>query len=186
MRNHIIFFFLLTFGTQAFSQQYILLTDKSAGDWTGYAEVGGFTQSGTLVPESGFIEVNNGNITSGEIIFDLRKLSHGDKTLEKHLKEKDFFFVRKFPNAIFEISGMDGDMVTGKLTIRGISRDVSFDFGSITKDNILIVEGKASIDRTLFDIKYNSTSYFQDLGSYAIKNEFDLQFKLVFDSNKEN
>ncbi len=36
------------------------------------------------------------------------------------------------------------------------------------------------LDRTKFDIKYNSSSYFQDLGNYAIKNDFDLEYELFF------
>jgi len=45
----------------------------------------------------------------------------------------------------------------------------------------LRAKGKMTIDRTLYNIKYNSSSYFQDLGNYAIKNEFELKFELIFE-----
>ena len=71
--------------------------------------------------------------------------------------------------------------MTADLTIRGITKTVSFDVENKEDQGVFTAVGMISIDRTKFDIKYNSSSFFQDLGNYAIKNEFDLRFELVFE-----
>jgi polyisoprenoid-binding protein YceI len=43
----------------------------------------------------------------------------------------------------------------------------------------LRVTGTATLDRTQFGINYNSSSFFQNLGNYAIRNEFTLSFEVV-------
>ncbi len=39
---------------------------------------------------------------------------------------------------------------------------------------------KLTIDRTKYDIRYRSDSFFDNLGDIAINNDFDLNIKLKF------
>lgn len=186
MKNYILSIVLLLISNAICAQDYTLIVDKSNATWTGYGEVGGFYQTGTLAPESSQISIQDGIIESGELIFNLRNLKHEDKNLENHLKAKDFFHTKKYPRATFRILRQEGSKIIGNLNIRGITKEVAINFGTKSINDLLLIEGKAEIDRTAFEIKYNSSSYFQDLGSYAIKNNFDLEFKLYYQQEEEN
>ena len=43
----------------------------------------------------------------------------------------------------------------------------------------LRLRGTATLDRTQFGINYNSTAFFRNLGSYAIRNDFQVVFEVV-------
>lgn len=163
------------------AQEFRLNAEKSTAKWTGYGELGGFKQEGSIDLKSGQLSVEEGRIQEGIIIYDAKSIDHENKELRKHLRARDFFFVKKYPEISFEITSIYKDKVFGKLSIRDITLEETFTFAKIEKEAILIFEGRARIDRTKYDIKYNSSSYFQDLGNYAIKNEFDLNFRLVFE-----
>lgn len=152
---------------------------KSSIVWTGYAEAGNYSPSGTIAVKSGRLSVRNGSIKSGTITIDMTTLKHENNDLEKHLKDSDFFHCEKFPIASFTASTMKGTILSGKLTIKGITKLVSFPVQVNQKDGVFFIRGNLKIDRTLFNIKYNSSSFFQDLGSYAIKNEFLLAISIV-------
>ena len=64
--------------------------------------------------------------------------------------------------------------------IRGKKQIISVPVKFQKQAENLIVAGTIVLDRTKFDIKYNSSSYFQDLGNYAIKNDFDLDYEFLF------
>lgn len=166
------------------AQNFNLIADSSKVYWTGYGELGAFEQTGTIKPLSGFAILENGQLWSGEIIFDMTTISNEDKGLEKHLKDKDFFYVQKFPKATYQIEKVFPLEISGTLTLRGISQKITFSCDWQQNQDQLLVKGNATIDRTKFDIKYNSSSYFQDLGNYAIKNEFDINFEIVFQKDQ--
>jgi hypothetical protein len=48
------------------------------------------------------------------------------------------------------------------------------------KDNMVTLKGKLIVDRTKFDIKYGSGSFFDNLGDKAIDNDFTLDLNLQF------
>ena len=79
------------------------------------------------------------------------------------------------------MSSFEDGVVKGKITIRGITKDITCPVKLEKSESKIVASGKLVVDRTKFDIKYNSSSYFQDLGSYAIKNDFLLTFELTFD-----
>jgi polyisoprenoid-binding protein YceI len=101
--------------------------------------------------------------------------------LEGHLKSDDFFGVEKYPTATLvftdvKTSGKNAYDVTGDLTIKGKTNPVSF------KISIYGSKATASIkvDRTKYDVKYGSASFFDGLKDKAIYDEFDLVSDLVF------
>ena len=166
--------------SNSFGQTYSLGKNSNVINWKGYGEVGGFTQEGTISIKSSTLTVDKNGLYSGEVIIDMKSISNKDKTLVKHLKNTDFFDVKKFPTAKMSFSQTEGGSVSGELNIKGVSGNLSF-IPSIKKvGDQIMVTGKATIDRTYYGIKYNSSSYFQDLGSYAIKNDFDIAFQLVY------
>jgi len=66
--------------------------------------------------------------------------------------------------------------VTADLTIKGITVPVTFD--------LALGDGTArtsfKINRTKYDIKYGSGSFFDNLGDKAIDDEFELNVNLVY------
>ena len=180
MRQITILIGLLFITLDSNAQKYTLLPASSTITWTGYGEVGNFSQSGALKCKEGSFQLDSGIITEGTLMFDMKSIQHSDRKLEKHLKADDFFYIKKYPKASFQINSATDTKVTGILTMHGLSNEVSMDTKMQIEGDSIIITGSLSIDRTKYDIKYNSSSYFQDLGSYAIKNEFDLAVSLVF------
>ena len=132
--------------------------------------------------------MKDGKIVRGKFTVDMTsievtdlKAGEGKEKLEGHLKADDFFGVEKFATA-----SMNFKMVTPKangvysvvadLTIKGITKPVNFDL--TVKDNN--ATAKVVVDRTKYDIKYGSGSFFDNLGDKVISDNFDLTVSLQF------
>jgi polyisoprenoid-binding protein YceI len=108
------------------------------------------------------------------------------------LKAEDFFNTVAFPDAMFEVTsvqvakGNNGTThnVTGNMTIKGITKTLSFPAKITGGGNQVFVEGSLGVDRTQFDVRYGSTAFFDNLGNKAIDNIFNLTIKLVGDLKK--
>ena len=155
--------------------KYNVDTKLSKIKWTGHAEVGTYAPSGTISIKSGLVSSKDEKITSGNLIIDMSTITHENKELEGHLKNEDFFDIKKFPTANFQLQSIAGNKVLGKLTIKGITKPIIFLIETNLENGKLKLVANLKIDRTKFNIKYNSTSFFQDLGNFAIKNDFDLE-----------
>jgi polyisoprenoid-binding protein YceI len=181
MKTLLSFFLLgLIFWKVSDQNTYRVDTGASSLQWTGHAQVGAYSPTGTLKVKSGSISINKGQlITDAELLVDMNSLDTKNDEMKKHLKGKDFFDVARYPEAKFQFKTMAGKNVIGTITIKGISLTTNFPFKYQVKGDSVFIKANIVIDRTKYGIKYNSTSYFQDLGSYAIKNEFDLSVNLV-------
>ena len=69
-------------------------------------------------------------------------------------------------------------LFSGILTIKGISNPLSFPIQIKNTDSMMEISGLAEVDRTLYDVKYGSASFFDSLGDKAINNLFELNFEL--------
>ena len=100
--------------------------------------------------------------------------------LEKHLRSDDFFGVKQYPIATMVITAVeknsDGYNVTGDFTIKGQTHPVIFPMS--IDGNMAIA--KVKIDRSKYNVRYGSDSFFDNLGNRAIYNEFDLNVELIF------
>lgn len=150
---------------------------------------------GKITISKGSIINNHNTITGGTIEFDMNSITCSDLTdkgyndkLIGHLKADDFFGVEKNPTAKFEITkvaltpslvaGNDYD-VTGKLTIKGITNEITFPAKIKMDAKTMVVIAKINVNRTKFDIKYGSASFFESLGDKAIDDNFELNINLV-------
>lgn len=153
--------------------------------WKGYKVTG--SHQGTIAIKSGHLNFDKDILTGGSFEIDMSTITVTDLEgeykgkLEGHLKSDDFFGVEKFPTAtlIFtkvKSNGKNSYNVTGDITIKGKTESVTF--------NVSIYGNKASvslkIDRTKFDVRYGSTSFFDGLKDKAIYDEFDLIADLEF------
>ncbi len=168
---------------------YKVDVSKSKIEWIGRKITG--QHAGELRLASGILNSNGNSLAGGNFVIDMSSISNTDldkKSAQKllgHLKSDDFFSIEKNPTAKFEISnvksvGVDKVTITGKLTIKGISNDVSFPASVKQKGNILVaVANGVRVDRTKFDIKYGSSSFITGIGDKAIDDEFELNINLV-------
>ncbi len=157
---------------------------KSTISWTGYGEVGGYSLTGNIKLKNYDIQLQGDTLKTAAITIDMASISHENKDLEKHLKDKDFFDVTKFPTATFETEKIEYTSAstataTGNLTIKGVTKQIQIPLKIENEAGNKILTTKMSIDRTIYGIKYNSKSFFGDLGDKAIKNKFDLAFEII-------
>ena len=66
--------------------------------------------------------------------------------------------------------------VTGDLTIKGKTESIKFELNVAGNTATAALK----VNRTKYDIKYGSGSFFSDLGDKTISDDFDLTVKLAF------
>lgn len=160
-------------------------TSESKIVWKGYKVTG--SHEGTIILKSGSLSFNEDKLIGGEFVMDMTSLNVTDLEgeykgkLEGHLKSDDFFGIENYPSAslVFtdvKATGKNSYSVTGDLTIKGKSNPITF--------SISIYGNKATaslkVDRTKYDVKYGSASFFDGLKDKAIYDEFDLVTDLQF------
>ena len=198
MKKHT--FSLLAIATVVLCSSFIFLREaaapvykvdsaKSTLKWTGKKVTGEHT--GTIKISTGTLTVDKNVITAGSFDIDLTTITSTDITdpstnakLIGHLKADDFFSVAKFPKATFVITsvkskGKDLYDVTGNLTIKGITNPVAFPATIKAEAGKVTATATILVDRTKYDIKFRSASFFSDLGDKAIDNDFALDLNLV-------
>ncbi len=178
-----IFLFVIAFTLSA-QKSEINLT-KSTVNWTGN-KIGGSHNGGISIKE-GFLEIKKGVIVSGKVVIDMNTITNDDikndgakQKLIGHLKSDDFFGVEKFPTSSFTVNKpaklKNGKAtLTGVLTIKGKTETISFDI--VQTGNVYTAQLK--VDRSKFDVRYGSNSFFDNLGDKAISDIFILDIKIV-------
>ena len=158
---------------------------KSSINWVGKKVTG--QHSGTVNLKDGQLVFKGKKLVGGTFNVDMTSLTSTDLTgeylgkLNGHLKSEDFFGTEKFPTAtlVFKkatIKAPNVYTVTGDLTIKGITKPITFDLA--TTKNTAATTFK--VDRTKYDIKYNSASIFSAIGDKAISDDFELNVALKF------
>lgn len=165
---------------------------KSTVKWLGKKVTG--QHEGTIAVKGGSIELEKNNLKGGSIEIDMTTIKNTDlkdaeynKKLTDHLNSDDFFSTAKNPVAtlkIKEAKELKGNKeatheVTGDLTIKGITHPVTFPAKVEIKDGIAAAQGKITIDRTQYEIKYGSGKFFQNLGDKMINDTFELTFEVM-------
>jgi len=152
--------------------------------WKGYKPTGSHT--GTILLQSGTIEMQDNKIKSGSFVADMSSIkdADGSEKLEGHLKSADFFEIEVFPTSKFEVTKMhhmDGKThVTGNLTIKDVTKEITFEAAVVVKGNtVTLTSGTFQVNRADYNIKYKSQSFFNDLKEKFINDEFDLQVTIV-------
>ena len=159
-------------------------TATSTAVWTG-KKFGG-SHTGTIQLKSGQLEFKEEKLTGGNFIIDMSSLDVTDLEgemkgkLEGHLKSDDFFSTQSFPEATLVFTSVenleDYYKVTANLNIKGNSNPITFD--------LLVNDTSASttlnIDRSKYDVKYGSKSFFKGLGDNFIYDNFEVAVVLKF------
>ena len=168
---------------------YKVDTQNSVVVWTGYKVTGKHT--GTVKIKNGTLTTDSGMLTGGSFEIDMNSLNCTDLEgeyagkLVGHLKSDDFLGAAAYPTASFVITkaipqDTKGNYkILGNLTIKGTTKEVKF-FANVAEANGMVnASGKITIDRSEFNMKYGSGSFFDGLGDKTIYDEFDLQISLA-------
>ena len=75
--------------------------------------------------------------------------------LTNHLKSPDFFEVRKYPTAKFESTKIEGGSITGKLTLHGVTKEISFHATVEVTEAGLKLKAEFTIDRSEYGMTYD-------------------------------
>ena len=186
MKINFITFLILILSNNIYAQEMILDEKNSSLKWTG-KEITTKTHFGSLRFKEGILNLKNDVLSSGKFVVDMttidcEDLSGSSKTnLESHLKSDDFFSVNKYPEAILTIekskkkaNGMF--TATGKILIKGISQNITFDIYLNDKNG----NAKLTFDRSKHDVSFRSGSFFQNLGDKLIYDDIEIEAQLNF------
>lgn len=152
--------------------------------WKGYKVTGSHT--GNINLKSGNLIFDGDKLTGGEFVVDMATListdlsGGGKQKLEGHLHSGDFFATKANPTSTMvftnvKSSGKNSYEVTGDLTIKGITKPVTFDISVYGSKAVATLK----IDRTNYDMKFGSGSFFENLGDKTVYDDFELVVDLV-------
>jgi polyisoprenoid-binding protein YceI len=194
MKKLVLLFAIATFLGFAFTNpneavSYEIDNVKSTVVWKGYKVTG--SQTGTIALKNGELIFKKGNLESGKFEIDMSSITvaglsgENKSKLEGHLKSPDFFGVAKNPTATFKTTSVkvgnepNSYNVVGNLTIKNITKEISFVANVDASKAPIETTALLKIDRSKFNVRYGSNSFFDNLGDKAIYDEFDLEVKLL-------
>ncbi len=174
-------------GSDKVAETLSVSVDNSTVKWVG-SKVGG-SHNGTISLSEGNIIMEEGILTGGSFVIDMTSISNDDlkggskEKLEGHLKSDDFFGVEKYPTAKFEITsaipqGSGKYKVIGNITIKGTTKEIKFPATVEKVGEGYTANADITIDRSEFDVRYGSGSFFDGLGDKVIYDDFQLSVSL--------
>ena len=158
--------------------------------WTGYKVTG--QHFGKVMLKSGSLEFEGDNLIGGAFEMDMTSITvedltgEGAKKLGGHLKSDDFFGVAAHPTSKFVITkvvsrGTPGAYkIIGNLNLKAATKELRFNADIKTIEGKQTAVAKIKLDRSEYDIRYGSGSFFDNLGDKTIYDEFDLEINLVY------
>lgn len=105
---------------------------------------------------------------------------------DNHLRSADFFDVANHPEITFQSTAIsmmdDGYVVTGDLTIRGMTKEIELPITitgpvEIRGNNVIGVSGRATIDRHDFGVSWSRSL---DNGGLVVANEVEIEIDAEF------
>jgi polyisoprenoid-binding protein YceI len=178
----------VSLSTAVFAGSQKVDASKSTVKWLGKKVTG--EHYGTISVKEGSLEVANGKVTGGKVVIDMQSIVSEDlkdagynAKLVGHLKSDDFFSVASFPTAELVVTKVESNgnshTFSGNLTIKGITNPATFTATSSKDGKSIVYKGALTVDRSKYNVKYGSKSFFDNLGDKVIYDEFTLDFSLV-------
>lgn len=134
----------------------------------------------------GTLKLNGANPeeSSAEITIDASSVDTSNQQRDDHLRSGDFFANDEFPSITFKTTKIEGDgeeyQITGDLTIRGITKSVTFDaeilgYGLDGGGNTRVgFEGSAVVNRQDWNINWNMAL---EAGGVMVSDKVTLEFE---------
>jgi len=183
--------------------KYKISLDESVMDWEGYKPTG--QHHGTVNISTGKLKMKDGQLVGGKFKFDMNSITVLDLTdpgmngkLTGHLKSEDFFEVENYPEAMFEITGIEaidgttidkskerGDIVpthaiTGNLTMKDITKSITINAKVDLMDDMLMAESNMFfLDRTEWNVMFKSQKLGAKFKDDFINDEMGIRLKIL-------
>ena len=184
--------------TPASGNAYKADLNQSTVDWTGTKPTGRHT--GQFKLQDGSIMADATGITGGEFVIDINSMritdadTEGTSKLRGHLLSSDFFHADSadYKTAKFQITavkaGTDttGDKkilmkdathtITGNLTLKGVSKSVTFPARVAMTDASITTDADFNIDRSQWNMSYGAD---KSLGNKMINSDVNIKLHIV-------
>jgi hypothetical protein len=151
---------------------------------------------GTIGLAAGEIYVIDNKLVGGNIIMDMQEIvvldiqdPNSNARLTGHLKSDDFFSSETHPEAFFEMADIEpienaGEnepnyTIRGNLTIKDITHGIAFPAFVDINENTLRAMAEFDLDRTLWDVRFRSGRFFENLGDNLIHDQFTISLDVV-------
>ena len=137
--------------------------EGSSVEWTGRKVTGKHDGGFKKFSGSVTLDKDGKNLTYAMVEIEVGSLwadskTEGNAKLEGHLKSDDFFNAEKFPKAKFETTKIEkkGDKheVTGNLTMRDVTKSITFPAAISVGEQEVTVKAEFNIDRMGYGIKF--------------------------------
>ncbi len=181
----------------ATSKKVTVNTIDSRVDWIGKKPAG--EHNGYVKLSEGTIHLVGKDIAGGSFVIDMNSIVNLDlkdegmnSRLVGHLKSADFFDVEKYPTASFLITKVSKlkstasgaakmtHRIEGNLTMKGITKPVTFNASvNVTGGKLTAIAESFVINRTLWNVNYQSKSIFAGLKDQFINDDITLSVKLA-------
>lgn len=191
-KTAILSFIIASLGLMAFTlnlkeEKYTVDVEKSSMEWL-CKKIGG-QHNGKVKIKEGSLVFDGNNLKGGSFTMDMTTITDLDSPDNKRLIDdilsNNFFDITKFPTSTFVITkvtpaGADQVNITGNLTVKGITKPVSFSSSVKKEKNVVVaVANGVRVDRTKFDITFRSATFFSAIGNRAVDDEFELTITLL-------
>lgn len=165
--------------------------DKSSIKWKGTKSTGSYHDGLIDVKTSQLDFDKNNQLIGGEIIIDMNSIictdiqnKKSNRSLVKHLKDDDFFGTDIFPISRLVITNVEkideqNFKLIADLTIKENTHPIEFIANIIYNNDTGLASGKIEIDRSKYNVKYRSKSWYPDIGDRFINDNFELFFNLL-------
>ena len=172
----------------SYGEKYKVDTSQSVVTWIGTMVLSPEDHIGYVYLSKGELVIEKGQLVGGTAEIDMNSIEYGDNesknTPVRHLKSSDYFDVEKFPIstiAITKVDSVNGKniKITGNLTIKGVTRFITFPAVIEVKDGIIKASGKVIIDRTQWGIRYKSGKFYDNLADNAVSDEVKFNMKII-------
>jgi polyisoprenoid-binding protein YceI len=138
------------------AKEYAITAENSKVEFVGSKVTG--KHDGGFKQIQGEVHTSGNTVAHAKVNIDTTSIYSDNDRLTVHLKSADFFDVQKFPTAVFETTSISGTgenaTVNGKLTLHGVTKEISFPAKIEVKDDAVAVKAEFSINRKDFGIVY--------------------------------
>ena len=169
---------------------YSVVVDETELLWIG-KELSTKIHTGTLNLSNGLIQVDNDKEITGNVTINMSTINVTDlqgrakEMLEGHLRSADFFEVENFSEATLSFKSKSFNKLKnqiyfeGELTIKDISNPIIFNATLLESSPYLKAKAILSFDRSKYDVRFRSGSFFENLGDKLILDDIDVNITLV-------
>jgi polyisoprenoid-binding protein YceI len=151
--------------------------------WEGKKKLIPWVDQGTIALKESTLSIKDNTLVSAKLVFDMNSIKTsrtgsggGNDKLDGHLRSPDFFDVAVYPTATLVVDKVEGNTHTGTLTIKGKTAPITFTAQNTSENGTFRSVGTVKVDRTLYDVRFGSGRFFDNLGNNVIEDIFTITF----------